>query len=140
MSWNVSNKLELVKWFLVMTVLILLLTYLYITHSMLSIYADGGVEDVLKSQCLLHVDSIAANNYGTYIYVILLMLLQNILKTGYGYSWHWNGVMMYIAIPTSLFWLSAELDQLKIDVDVSLFYQRYAGEPLQRFDIYFQAM
>ena len=53
---------------------------------MLSIYADGDVEDVLKSQCLLHADSIAANNYGTYIYVILLMLLQNILKTGYGYS------------------------------------------------------
>ena len=68
MSWNVWNELELVKWYLVMTVLILFLTYLYITHSMLSIYADGGVEDVLKSQCLLHADSIAANNYGTYIF------------------------------------------------------------------------
>ena len=71
---------------------------------------------------------------------MIVLLLQNILKTGYGYSWHWNGVMFSIAISTSSFWLSAELDQLKIDVDVFLFYQRYAGEALRRFDIYFQAI
>ena len=35
---------------------------------MLSISANSDAENALKSQCLLHADSIAANIYGTYAY------------------------------------------------------------------------